>query len=92
MQIHITYICTVNTYIHTGSVSRIHCISANGYNSLNECPVYDTKQSDGEASVMLELSGSRSKPLLPSLLGPIWPGVVAPDWVLFMGQIELFDI
>ena len=30
----------------------------------------------------------------PSLLwlpGPLWPGVIAPDWVLSMGQIELFD-
>ena len=34
----------------------------------NECPGYDTKQSDGEASVML-----------PSLRSPLWPGVVAPD-------------
>ena len=28
---------------------------------------------------MLELSGMRSTPLLPSLPGPLWPGVVAPD-------------
>ena len=28
--------------------------------------------------------------LLPLLPGPIWPGVVAPDRVLSMGQIELF--
>ena len=26
---------------------------------------------------------------LPSLRGPLWPGVVVPDRVLFMGQIEL---
>ena len=26
---------------------------------------------------------------LPSLPGPLWPGVVAPDRVLSMGQIEL---
>ena len=33
------------------------CISAEGYviTPLNECPRYDTKQSDGEAPVMLEL-------------------------------------
>ncbi len=30
-----------------------------------------------------------STPLLPSLLGLLWPGVVAPDRVLSMGQIEL---
>ena len=28
---------------------------------------------------MLELWGIRSTPLLPSLPGPLWPGVVAPD-------------
>ena len=58
---------------------------------LNECPGYEIKQSDGEASVMLELWGMWSTPLLLSLLGSLWPGVVAPDRVLFMGQIELFD-
>ena len=25
---------------------------------------------------------------MPSHLGPLWPGVEAPDWVLSMGQIE----
>ena len=38
---------------------------------------------------MLELWGMRSTPLLPSLPGPLQPGVVAPDKVLWMGQIEL---
>ena len=28
---------------------------------------------------MLDLWGMLSAPLLPSLPGPIWPGVVAPD-------------
>ena len=45
------------------------------------------KQSDGEASVLLELWGMRSTLLLSLLLGPFRPGVVAPDRV--MGQIEL---
>ena len=45
----------------------------------NECPGYDTKQSDGEVPAMLELWGMRSTPSLPSLPGPLWPGVVAPD-------------
>ena len=31
-------------------------------------------------------------PSLPLLPGPVWSGVVAPDWVLSMGQIERFDI
>ena len=33
-----------------------------------------------------------STPSLPLFPGPLQPGVVAPDWVLSMGQIELFDI
>ena len=52
-------------------------------------PGYDTKQSDGEVPVIVELWGMRSTLLLPSLSGPLWPGVVAPDRVLFMDQIEL---
>ena len=38
---------------------------------------------------MLKLWGKQSNPSLPSLLGPHRPGVVAPDRVLSMGQIEL---
>ena len=45
----------------------------------NVHPGYDTKQSDTEVPVMLELWGMQSTPLLPSLPGPLWPGVVAPD-------------
>ena len=51
----------------------------------NEYPGYDTKQSDGEVLAMLELWGMRSTPSLPSLPGPLWPGVVAPDKALSMG-------
>ena len=43
------------------------------------CPGYDTKQSDGEVSVMLELWGIRRITSLPSLPGPLWSVVVAPD-------------
>ena len=50
----------------------------------------DTKQSDGEISVLLELWGMQSTPSFPSLPDPFWPGVVAPDWVLSMGQIRLY--
>ena len=46
---------------------------------------YDTKQSEDDASVMLELWGMWSAPLLPSLPGPLWPVVVAPHRVLCMG-------
>ena len=41
---------------------------------------------------MLELWEMMSAPSLPLLPGPLWPGVVAPDKGLSMGQIELFDI
>ena len=51
----------------------------------NECPRYDTKQSDGEVPAVLEHWGMRSTPSLPSLSGPLWPGVVAPDRALSMG-------
>ena len=39
----------------------------------NECPAYDTKQSDGEVPGMLELWGMRCTPSLPLLPGPIGP-------------------
>ena len=55
----------------------------------NECPTYDTKQSDGEVHIVLELGRMRSIPLLLSLPGPLWPWVVAPDRVQSMAQIEL---
>ena len=38
---------------------------------------------------MLELWGMQSTLSLPSLPGPLWSGVVAPDRVLSMGQIKL---
>ena len=56
---------------------------------MNECPVYDTKQSS-EAQVMLELCGMRNT--LSLLPGPLCPRVEAPERVLSMGQIELFNI
>ena len=34
---------------------------------------------------MLELWGMRSTPLLPSLPGPLWPGVVVPNEVPIYG-------
>ena len=38
----------------------------------NDCPRYDTKQSDGEVPVRLELWGMRSTPSLPLFPGPLW--------------------
>ena len=41
---------------------------------------------------MLELWEMQINPLLPLLQGPLWLGVVAPNRVLSMGQIQLFEI
>ena len=69
----------------TGAVEYTNCFSAEGLDSPNKCPEYDTKQFDGEIPVMLEFWGMRSTPLLPLLLGQLWLEVVAPDMVLSMG-------
>ena len=53
---------------------------------LSECPRYDTKQSDGEVPVMLELWGMWSTYSFPSLAGPLSTGLVVPDKVLSMSQ------
>ena len=69
---------------------RIHqLLLSRGLKSPQRVSLYDTKQSDGEAPVMLELWGMWSTPLLPSLPGSIWPGVLAPDRVLSMDRIQL---
>ena len=72
-----------------GAVEYTDCIVAKGKDLTNECPSYDTKQSDGEAPVMLEFWGMWMTPSLPLLLGPLWAGVVAPDRALSIGQIEV---
>ena len=41
---------------------------------------------------MLELWGKLSSLALPSIPGPLWYGVVAPDRALSMGQIELNSV
>ena len=46
-----------------------------------------TTPSQSEAFVMLELWGMWITPLLLSLPGSLWPGMVAPDNALSMGQI-----
>ena len=51
----------------------------------NKCPGYDTKQSDGEVPVMLELWEMQITPSLQLLPGPLLPRMVAPDRVLSMG-------
>ena len=69
-----------------GAVEYNDCTSAEGLEpSPNECPGYDTKQSDSEVPVMLGFWGIRSTPSLPLLPGSHWPGVVAPDRALSIG-------
>ena len=90
---------SLHTHTHTHThifalsakaVEYTDCTSAEGCDPHpNECPAYDAKQSDGEVLVMLELWGMRSTPSLPSLPALLWPGVVAPDRVQSMDQIEL---
>ena len=69
-----------NWFSPVGCSCRIH--------RLYECLAYDTKLSESDVPVMLKLWGMQSTPSLPSLPGPPWLGVVAPDRVLSMGQIE----
>ena len=75
--------------LSAGAVEYTDCISALGQDPLpaNDCPRYDIKQSDGEAPA-LEIWGMWCSPSLSSFSVPLWPGVVAPDRVLPMGQME----
>ena len=59
--------------------------------STNECPRYNTKQSDDKAPVV-ELWGMWNTSSFPLIPGPLWLTVVAQDKDLSIGQIELFDI
>ena len=68
-----------------GAVEYTDGTSAEEKDPPNECPGYDTKQSDGEVPAVLELWEMRGTPSLPLLPGPLWPGVVAPDRTLSMG-------
>ena len=69
---------------------RIHQLQfCKGVTTLSECPGYNTKQSDGQVPVILELWGMWSTSSLPSLPDPLWLGVVAADRILSMRQIEL---
>ena len=68
-----------------GAVEYAYCSSVEEWEPSNECPVYDTKQSDGEVPVMLELRETRCTPSLPLLPCPLWSRVVASDRALSMG-------
>ena len=55
-----------------GAVEYTDCTSAESKAPPhNECPGYDTKQSDGEVPAVLEHWGMRITPLLPLLPGPL---------------------
>ena len=90
-----TYWCKIaipeRIYCPVGWGCRIHRLHfcRGVWSPPNECPGYDTKQSDGEAPVMPELWGMLSAPSMPSLPSPLRPGVVAPGRALSMSQIEL---
>ena len=74
----------------SAEAARIHRLHlSRGVRPSKECQVYDLKQSDCEVPVMLEIWGMQSTPSLPSLSGPLWPGVVPPVRAPSMGQIEL---
>ena len=71
----------------SGAIEFNNCITSEGKDYTNECCGNNIKPSDGEAPT-LEIWGIRSTPSLPLLPGSLWPGVIEPDWVLSMGQIE----
>ena len=84
-----TPLTSVLVALSAGSVECTDSFSLKGHDSPNECQRYDSKQSDGEAPVMLEVWGIQSTPLLPSFSGLLRLGVVASDRAPFMGQIGL---
>ena len=55
------------------TVEYTDCTSAEGLDSPNKCPGYDTKQSDGEVPVMLGHREYKAPLRLPLLPGPLWP-------------------
>ena len=89
--IELEYLMSLTTQ-SAGPVEYTDSISAGVWLPPYGCPWYDTKQSNVDAPVMLELWGMWNTPSLPSFPGQLWPRVVAPGRVPSMGQIELFDI
>ena len=73
-----------------GAVEYTDYISAEGVrlHTHCECLGYDSKQSDDEAPVMLELWGMWSSLSLSLFLGPLWPGAVVPDRVKFIFKLS----
>ena len=77
-------------YIYIRYVPTVHCRTVRS--QKQESSVWLKTASDGEAPVILELWGMQSTPSLSLLPRPLSLYVVAPDWVLSMSLIELFDI
>ena len=71
--------------LSAGAVQYTDSTFADRLDVLNECPRYDTKQSDDEVPVLLELRGIQGTPSLPFLQGPLKSELVAPDWAQCIG-------
>ena len=80
---------SLDSFVFLGAVEYTDCTSAKGQAPIQRVSWYDTKQSFSEAPAILELWGMWNTPSLPSLPGLLWLRVVAPDRVLWRGQIEL---
>ena len=90
-----TYICwytftNPSVVQSAGALDYTDCFSAGVLAPpTNKYPGYDTKQFNNDFPVKLELWRIQSTPSLISLPGPLWPGVVKPERVLSLSQIEL---
>ena len=68
------------------SIHRLHlCRGVRPPPQKNQCPWYDTKESDGEVPVMLKILRWQSTHSLPLLPGPLGPRMVALEWALSLG-------
>ena len=70
-----------------GAVEYTDCISTEGEDSPNECPVCDIKPYEGKAPAF-EIWEMWDTPSLPLILVPLWPGIVALDRILSVRPIE----
>ena len=75
----------------TLAVEHADFISAEGRDSSTSILDLTPSKNDGEVPLMPKHWEMRSALSLHSLTGTLGPEVVAPDRVLSMGQIELFD-
>ena len=86
------------TYItaqSAGADEYTGCISAERIrpSPQNECPVMTLNNLRVKLQCYWNFTiKMRSTPSLQSFPGPLLLGVIAADWAVFMGQIELFDI